>query len=130
MLIKILLNCYIFYSILKDLLGVQFSILLLSCRIAVEIERCEFPSLPDLTYLRNRVQQNKLTNHYSSYLNQFVDVRWEIVSFCNNHRGIGSNNLDAWYKTNTKYQHSASVKKHVMVKENCFVFTCLLINHL
>nr|XP_022294206.1 trafficking protein particle complex subunit 9-like [Crassostrea virginica] len=49
-------------------------------RIAVEIERCEFPSLPDLTYLRNRVQQNKLTNHYSSYLNQFVDVRWEIPS--------------------------------------------------
>lgn len=49
-------------------------------RIAVEIERCEFPSLPDMTYLRNRIKQNKKTNHYSTYLNQFVDIRWKIPS--------------------------------------------------
>lgn len=50
-------------------------------RIAVEIERCDFPSLPDMTYLRNRIKQSKNTNHYSTYLNQFVDIRWKIVSF-------------------------------------------------
>ncbi|XP_061177243.1 trafficking protein particle complex subunit 9-like isoform X2 [Saccostrea echinata] len=49
-------------------------------RIAVEIERCEFPSLPDNTHLRSHARQSRLANHYSTYLNQFVDIRWEMPS--------------------------------------------------
>jgi hypothetical protein len=53
------------------------------CRIAIEIERCVFPALPDSTHQRNNVKQNQTANQYSTYLNQFVDIRWEIVSFHN-----------------------------------------------
>ncbi|XP_062576163.1 trafficking protein particle complex subunit 9-like [Saccostrea cucullata] len=49
-------------------------------RIAVEIERCEFPSLPDNVHLRNHVRQGPIANHYSTYLNQFVDIRWQMPS--------------------------------------------------
>lgn len=61
------------------------------CRIAIEIERCEFPSLPDSTHLRNRVKQNQTANHYSTYLNQFIDIRWEIVSFHYDHNRVQRN---------------------------------------